>query len=472
MEFRKALLYTFTSKYILLLIQFGATLILSRLLTPEDIGIYTIAYSLVVIGHVFRDFGVGNYIHQEKELTTDRIRAAMSVAFTFAWLMSFIIYVSADMAAEFYNEEGIKKVFQVLALNFFLIPFGSVTTSYIRRQMRFKFVMRLEVVSTLVSTATVISLAYLGFSYMSMAWSSVAGIVIEIATLLYFRPKELPKLPGVKQIKHVLAFSTASVSESLLAQVGAHLPDLIIGRILGMSSVGLLSRAKGTVNLFDRAVTSAINPVLIPYFSKENRKGQDIKMSFLHLTTCVTVLAWPALIYMIVMAEPLIYILYGEQWSAAAILLQIICLRQIFARLMAFVHPALMSKGKVKILLKLQVFFMPLEIVITLMTVNYGLETMLYSLLIVPFIRMIILYRILKREIGLKLLDTVRVIYQCALPTAFPMAYMIYIYKFWPMEPLYSLIVSATGAFFVFMVSLVFFKHPITKEFYKFYGKP
>ena len=93
MEFRKALLYTFTSKYLLLLIQFGSTLILSRLLTPADIGIYTIAYSLVAIGHVFRDFGVGNYIQQEKNLTDDRLRAAMTIALFFAWIMSFFLYL-------------------------------------------------------------------------------------------------------------------------------------------------------------------------------------------------------------------------------------------------------------------------------------------------------------------------------------------------------------------------------------------
>ena len=366
MNFRHALLYTFTSKYLLLLIQFGSTLILSRLLTPADIGIYTIAYSIVSIGHVFRDFGVGNYIHQEKDLTTDRIRAAMTITLFFAWCMCLALYFGADYAAQFYNEEGIKKVFQVLALNFFLIPFGSVTTSYIRRNMRFKFVMKLEVLCSLISTATVISLAYLGFSYMSMAWSSVAGIVFEITILTAYRPKELPFLPGIKQLKHVLGFSTLSVAESLLSQLGSFLPDLIIGKVLGMHSVGILSRAKGTIGLFDRAVTSAIEPVLLPYFSKENRAGENIKESFLHITMCVTGLVWPALVYMLIMAEPLILTLYGEQWIESAFLLQILCIRQLIIRLVAFIHPVLMSKGKIKILLQLQIFFVPLEIIVIL----------------------------------------------------------------------------------------------------------
>lgn len=467
MEFRKALLYTFTSKYLLLLIQFGSTLILSRLLTPADIGIYTIAYSLVAIGHIFRDFGVGNYIQQEKNLTNDRLRACMTIALVFAWLMSLLLYFISGFAAEFYNEEGVKKVFQVLALNFVLIPFGSVTTSYIRRQMRFKFVMNLEVTCTLISTATVIILAYLGFSYMSMAWSSLAGIIVEIAILIYFRPQELPNFPGLKEIKHVLAFSTASVSEALLSQLGAYLPDLIIGRFLGMNAVGLLSRAKGTINLFDRAVTSAINPVLLPYFSKEEREGKNIKEAFLYVTTCVTVLAWPALAYMAIMAEPLIYILYGEQWLGAAVLLQIICLRQLIGRLMAFIHPVLMSKGKVKVLLKLQLVFVPLEIIIILLTVEQGLKVMLFSLLIMPFVRLLFLFNIVQKEIDLSISELLDIIIKCGTPTLITMLPILLFKGYWTGSALVDLAATSSIAVILFTLSIFAFKHPLSVELKK-----
>lgn len=467
MQFRHALIYTFSSKYLLLLIQFGSTLILSRLLTPSDIGIYTIAYSLVAIGHVFRDFGVGNYIQQEKNLTKERLKSAMAITLFFAWLMSFVLYMGADYAANFYQEEGVKKVFQVLAINFFLIPFGSVTTSYIRREMRFKFITKLEVLCTLISTATVITLAFKGFSYMSMAWASVSALVVEIAILTYFRPKELPKFPGLKEVKHVFSFSLSSVSESLLSQLGAYLPDLIIGRYLGMSSVGLLSRAKGTINLFDRAVTSAINPVLLPYFSKEEREGQNIKQAFLYITNCVTALAWPALAYMAIMSEPLIYVLYGEQWLGAAILLKIICLRQLIGRLMAFVHPVLMSKGKVNILLKLQLVFVPLEIIIILLTVQYGLETMLYALLIMPFVRATLLFNILSKEIELTLTDVFQLIVKCIVPTGITMIPVLLFVNYWGGGAVLELLISALMAFATFTGCIFLFKHPLSIELKK-----
>jgi len=471
MNFRKALVYTFTSKYLLLIIQFGSTLILSRLLTPADIGIYTIAYSLVAIGHVFRDFGVGNYIQQEKDLTTDRIRAAMTITLLFAWLMALALYFGANYAASFYNEDGIKKVFQVLALNFLLIPFGSVTTSYIRRQMRFKFVMKLEVVCSLVSTATVITLAYAGFSYMSMAWSSVAGIIVEISILVYFRPTELPRLPGLKDVKHVLKFSYVAVSETLISQLGGYLPDLIVGKVLGMQVLGLLSRAKGTEALFDRVITSAIQPVLLPFFSKQNRAGENIKKPYLHVLMCVTGLAWPALIYMILMAEPLIYVLYGSQWTGAAILLKIICIRQMLGRLMHFINPILVSKGHVKALLKMQMFFVPLELAILILALPYGLISTLYVLCVIPIIRTLIIIRILNKIINVTFNDYFNIILKCGLPTLMCAVPIYIIRNGWYLNEVYSLILSAVITGIIFMLSIFLFKHPLSSELIKIKNK-
>ena len=84
-SFRVALAYSYLNKYLTLVIHFVTTIILARLLTPADIGIYTVASVFVGLGHLLREFGINNYIVQEKDLTTDRIRAAFTLNLLFGW---------------------------------------------------------------------------------------------------------------------------------------------------------------------------------------------------------------------------------------------------------------------------------------------------------------------------------------------------------------------------------------------------
>src|SRR5258706_9149173 len=123
---RRALLISFAQNYGVLVLQFAASIFIARVLTPGEMGIFSVATVLVGIAHNFRDFGVANYVIQEKELTEDRIRSALGIAILVAWLLAAAMALLSGPMAEFYREPGVRSVMLVLALNFMLIPFGSV----------------------------------------------------------------------------------------------------------------------------------------------------------------------------------------------------------------------------------------------------------------------------------------------------------------------------------------------------------
>lgn len=465
MSIRKSIAFSFASKYMVIVLQFCSTMVLSRILTPADIGIYSVAYALVSLGHVFRDFGVGNYITQEKDLTTEKIRAAMALTLFFAWSVSMALYWGADLASDFYHEAGVKNVFQVLALNFLIIPFGCVTRSYIGRQMHFKFLMILSVTTTVVSTIVVIVLAYLNFSYMSMAWSSVAGVLYEIVVLQIFRPKELPYFPGIRKIKSVFSFGLMSFSESLLAQISSYFPDLLIGKLLNMHSVGILSRAYGTTAIFDRVISEGIGPVMLPYFSKEIREGAEIKPAYMHATYCLVGIAWPAYAFIAIMAEPIINVLYGSQWTESVVLLQVVCFSAAIGKLTGFAHPALMSQGRVKELLRLQLVLVPMHLIIMLSTINYGLVYMVATLSIgYSTLRLLMVMQVLNRIVAIKLTDYGKMMLGCLWPTLICCLAVLSIQYIFDLDYLRNLIVSSLVFCFIFLLSIFAFNHPLKPE--------
>ena len=86
----------------------------------------------------FRDFGVAEYLIQEKDLTDQKLRASLAANIIVSWLMAGSLLAASGWIADFYDEWGIARVIRVQAFNFILIPFGAVTYAYFRRELNYQ----------------------------------------------------------------------------------------------------------------------------------------------------------------------------------------------------------------------------------------------------------------------------------------------------------------------------------------------
>lgn len=327
---RSSIVFSFAEKYLSLVLSLIGTMVLSRLLTPADTGVYSVAAVWVGIAQVFRDLGVSQYIIQEKELTRDKIRAVYSVSFATSWSIALIILLTAPLAARFYAEPRLFDVLAVLAFNFAIIPFGSVTMAYMSRELKFRDISIINLFSSVVSLAVSVGLALGGYGVMSLAWATPVATLTTVLALVFFRPRDLPWLPGVKELRRVLSFVGFAGGASIVDEIGVAAPDIIIGKQLGMHSVGIYSKALGTVKLFHRTVSSAINPIILPYFSDTLRKQQDLKPVLVKASLYTTVLAWPFFLSLAAMAYPVIVVLLGDQWLDAVPVARVLCIGYLF----------------------------------------------------------------------------------------------------------------------------------------------
>lgn len=370
---RRSLLFTFAQSYLTVLLQFIASVLIARLLTPAEIGIFSVAAVMVGFAHTLRDFGAASYIVQEKELTEDRIRAVFAMTLITAWIMAFAIAVGSSYAAEFYKEPGIRQVMLVLALNFFLVPFGTVPMAYLQRQMDFYHISIMKVLSTMVATVTSVVLAYKGFSYLSMAWGAVAGVVVSIVLAQVWRPKGLPFLPGFKEIKRVLSFGSLSSLIMILNDLSQGLPDLILGRLSGMAVVGYFGRAMGLVLIFERFVMSALYSVALPHFAEQARTDGAVRESFLRSVTYASALAWPFFIWLGLFAHPIVTIVYGKQWEPSVVLLQLLCVSLFVSAPFLLLGSMMTAIGKISRNLVLLAIDVPVRALALFIAAPFGL---------------------------------------------------------------------------------------------------
>lgn len=405
---RKALVLSFAGKYSALAMHTVAVMVLARLLTPAEIGVYSVGAAVVGLAHVVRDFGVGNYLIQEKELTTDRVRTAFAVTLVIGWTMAAVLFALSGPVSAFYDEPGLGQVLRVLSLTFLVIPFSSPVLALLRRDMAFGRLYVVEVASAAAHVTTGISLAALGYGFLSLAWASLAGAVMTATVAALYRPSVARNLPSFKEWRRVASFGSLSTAASIVSEIAMAAPDLIIGRLLGFAAVGLFSRAMGIIQLFNRTVMNAVTPVVTATLAAKNRRGEDLLEPYLKGLSYVTVLAWPFFIFLGLMAYPIIRVLFGDQWDEAVPLVQILCLAGIFRPLFYFVQPVFIALGQVRTNLRVAVICNTISVLFFFLGALHSLEAAAAAPGVFCLAYFAVSYVYLRDLIGLSLQDVAR----------------------------------------------------------------
>jgi O-antigen/teichoic acid export membrane protein len=411
---RISLLFSFAEKYAALLLSTAGAMAIARLLTPAEIGVYAIGAVLAGLAQVVRDFGVGPWLIQEQQLTSDKLRAALGTSLAVAWLLAAVVALASGPLARFYHEPRLEGVLQLLAFNFLLIPFSSLTLACLRRQMRFSAIFMINTAHGVAQLLCSVSLAWLGFSYLSLAWATLAGTVAALLTSLAFRPRGLPWLPGRRGIARLLSFGALSTGGGMIDEIGVAAPDLIVGKLLGVAEVGMFGKASGVLGVFNQLVTSAISPVILPLFAAHSRAGADVKQAYLTTASCMSALAWPFFGFLAVMAPSIVRLLYGPQWDAAVPLIRIMCGGSALYSLFSMARYLLVATGQVKAQARLDALAVPPRLLLLLLLAPWGLSGVAWAVVGGALVRSWLTFRCLARHTGMRWQELLTAVWRSA----------------------------------------------------------
>lgn len=401
----KNVMYAFGSRYFSLLIQLISITVVSRLLTPEDIGIYSISASLFGFLLLIRDFGIGSYIIQEKNLTNDTIASAFAMSLLLCWGLAGVMYGIKPFLAEFYALPQMESILTFLTINLLLIPFGSITLSILKRNMMFQKVMIVDVVSAAANTTTTIWSALEGHSYMSLAYGSLAGTTATVLMASFYRPQGLPFLPGVKRLKDVASFGWKISGSNIFSQIHSSSPDLIIGKVQGPVEAVYFNKTVSVFKLFNQLFQNALRPVYQSYVAKINNSGENLKDPILLANNLYLILAWAFAGVLVIHSEAVILILFGGQWTAIAPLVQIMCISHALSSVFVFHQTTLVGLGKADKVLRLSMILAIAQFSIILAYSSLPLEAIFVGLIAMPLIRFLAIKNDLRDMLGVGFRD-------------------------------------------------------------------
>lgn len=407
---RRTIALSFLQNYTALAISFLSSIIIARILTPHDIGIFSIGVAVVGIAHMLRDFGVGQYIIQKKDLDDADIQAAFGLTLAVAWAMSLVIFVVAEQVAQFYGTPQIRNVMWLLAVNFLLIPFGSVTMALLRRRMEFGSLYWIRTSSALTHAAVAIFCAWLGYGYLSLAFASTMGIVATVCACILARPSGMPWMPGVEGLKRVLSFGGYVTGGRLATELASAFPELVIGKALDISSVGIFGRAMGLIDIFNRAFVSSIWGVMLPHFANVVRGEGSLKDSFLISVRHTTAIAWPFFTVMGLLSFPIVRVLYGDQWDASVPLVRILCFAGAAGSLFIGWGQLVTALGQPRTLAQIEIFGAVAKIAVVAMTAFFGLALLAVGLVLYQLLMDGVMFRSLNQLLALRLPETIQAV--------------------------------------------------------------
>jgi O-antigen/teichoic acid export membrane protein len=460
---RVSLLFSFVEKYVLVLLSLAGGMIISRLLTPTEAGTYAVAAVLLGVAQVLRDFGAGQYLVQERELTDAKLRAVLGASFLFAWPLAALIALLGYPLARFYREPSLAPLLQLLAVNFVLLPFSSVILPMLRREMRFGAICAINLTHGLCSVLVSVTLAWHGFGFMSMAWGSVAATSAALLLSLWLSPPKLPWLPARAGIGQVIVFGAYATGGNLIDEAGAAAPDLVIGKMIGMDAVGIFGKAIAVLAVFHKAITNAVTPVVYPLYAAHVRGGGDARDAYLRTVSYMTAFAWPFFACVAVMALPILRLLYGEQWDAAAPLIRIMCFSSALYSISCMSRYFLVAIGQAAPQARLDGMTVMLRIALLILAAPFGLSAVAWAIVGATVFRVTFTMRCLTRLGGISIAQVAAASFKGLLLTGLAVLAPLSVLALSPDSPALA-VVAGIASVLLWLAGIVLVRHPLIDE--------
>ena len=298
-------------------IDFTASLIVARLLSPHEIGAYSIALATVVIAQTLRSAGVNMFLVAASELDQARIRTALGIAMLASFGFGALIFATAPLIAAFYREPVIVDVLRIVCITYLLAPYQVLAHGLLTRALRFRAILAATLAGSAAGAVTAVTLALHGWGSLSIAYGALVTGSAGLGVMIASRPPGFVLRPALVHWRTIAGFTGWVLGGGLLSQFGPRLNELFVGRALGIAPAALLDRAEMLPRLLWNYVAPPVLSILSPLVAHELRSGVDAHGSVLLRMRLFGCIFSPILIGMATQAAPILIGLYGWQWQAS-----------------------------------------------------------------------------------------------------------------------------------------------------------
>lgn len=389
-------------------VQFVVSIILARLLLPEDYGIVTMLLVFTSIANVFVQTGFSTALVQKKDADDLDFSSAFYVSLALALIFYLLLYILAPVISNFYNMPAMTSILRAISVILFFGAVSSVQNAKISKDMKFKKLFFSSLIAVLISGTTGIIMAYNGYGAWALVGQQIAN---ELATciVLWFTSGWKPKLIfSYSRTKELFSYGWKILSASLIDAIYRNVYNLTIGKVYNSKTLGNYNKGEQFPKLIAVNVDNTINSVMLSALSKEQDDKEKIKSMTRRSMKVGAFIIFPMMIGLAAVSKSLVIILLTNNWIGCVPYMQLLCIVYALYPLCSTNMQAVKALGRSDYHLKVEIAKKTLGIIALLLTLKSGVMAIVVGQVIVAVISLFISWIPNRKLINYKLIELIK----------------------------------------------------------------
>lgn len=346
------MIWSFMQRFGTMAISFVSNIVLARLLTPDDYGVIGMLAIFIAISNTFIDGGFGSALIQKKEPTKEDYSTIFWWNMFLSIVLYALLYVCAPLIAGFYKLPMLSDVLRVQGVVLIINALSIIQQNQLRKQLNFKRLATVTVISATLSAGIAIVLAWQGWG----VWALVAQQLMLSgfnAIQFWVLNKWWPSLLfSKKSFKELFGFGGFILLSNLINTFCNNVQTILIGKFFTPSTLGYYTQARKLEEVASTGFSSVVDQVTYPILSENQNNIQQLRDVLRKLLACIVYITMPIMAMLALTADAVIILLYTEKWIGCIPYFQLLCIAGIAISMQGVLYYAVASIGQSKDLFK------------------------------------------------------------------------------------------------------------------------
>lgn len=363
-------------------ITFITSLVLARLLAPEDYGVVAIVMVFIHLASVFINSGFAAALIQKKDAQDVDFSTMFFCSLACATVLYLLLFFGAPLVAYIYRNSALTLLLRVYALN---IPLGvcqSIQLAYISRHMLFRKTFINSAINAVICGAVGIGLAYAGFGVWALVCQGLVGTLANTVVLLFLIPWR-PRLQFSKEsAKGMLGFGSRVLAADLSSAFFAEVRSLVVGAVYSAADLAYFNKGQQIPHLITNNLSGIMGSVMFPAVANYSDNLHQVKMMTRRGLRVLAYVLVPCMFGLAAVMEPLVIFLFTEKWAQCIIFGQILSIDTCIAVMESYYVQILKAMGRSDVVLKLELMKKPVYMVLLVVGVMINVKALAIAMLI------------------------------------------------------------------------------------------
>lgn len=371
-------------------VSFIVSIVLARILVPDDYGKVAIITVIMQLLQVFIDGGLGNALIQKKDADDLDFSSVFYFNMVFCVVIYGVLYICAPLIADYYNDVNYIEWIRVLGLILIISGVKNVQQAYVSRTLQFKMFFFATLIGTIISAFVGIAMALYGLGVWALIAQNLVNALIDtivVWKIVKWRPhKEF----SITRLKSLLSYGWKLLASNLIDTLYGNIRQLLIGKLYTSSDLAYYNRGRQFPNIIVMNVNTSIDNVLFPVMSYKQGDMNGLKKLTRKSIMVSNYIMAPLMIGLACAADTIVRLVLTEKWLPCVPFLRVFCVIYLFQPIHTANINVIKAMGRSDLVLKLEVIKKTIGIILLLVSMNYGVMAIAYTYLANNFLNQII----------------------------------------------------------------------------------